>query len=101
MEATKRPWKVQFESYVMAEDGGQIASVTDGRPEEDTNNEIMRANAALIVQAVNAHDALVEALREISKGEGRFSLDHHTHANNTIEDMKELAVNALRLVGAL
>ena len=39
---------------------------------------------------------LIEALREISEGRGRFSLDHHQHAKNTIEDMKEIAVKALR-----
>lgn len=38
---------------------------------------------------------LDKALVEISKGEGRFSTDQLTHANNTIEDMKALAVAAL------
>ena len=36
-----------------------------------------------------------EALVQIAKGEGRFSLDHFQHAKNTIEDMKVLAVTAL------
>lgn len=35
------------------------------------------------------------ALKEIAKGEGRFSRDHHEHASNTIDDMKELATTAL------
>lgn len=38
---------------------------------------------------------LAEALREISKGEGEFSRDSLTHAENTIENMKELAQAAL------
>lgn len=38
---------------------------------------------------------LLAALREIAKGQGRFSLDHHEHACNTIEDMKAIAVEAI------
>lgn len=33
---------------------------------------------------------LLEALRQIAKGEGRFSRDPLTHASNTIEDMGQL-----------
>ena len=53
------------------------------------------ANAALIVKAVNCHDKLVAALREIAQGKGRYSMDKLEHAANTIEDMKALAVAAL------
>lgn len=35
------------------------------------------------------------ALEEISKGEGRYSMDRLMHATNTIEDMKEIAIKAL------
>lgn len=35
------------------------------------------------------------ALREIEKGEGRFSRDHLTHCENTVEDMKAIARRAL------
>ena len=38
---------------------------------------------------------LVEALKEIQKGEGTFSMDHLEHASNTIESMKEIARKAL------
>jgi len=38
---------------------------------------------------------LVEALKEISRGAGRYSHDSLTHADNCIEDMKELALTAL------
>ena len=34
---------------------------------------------------------MLETLREISEGKGRYSLDQLTHASNTIEDMKKLA----------
>lgn len=38
---------------------------------------------------------LVAALRKIARGEGRFSRDHLTHCENTIEDMKAVADAAL------
>lgn len=38
---------------------------------------------------------LIEALKEIRKGEGRFSTDNLVHASNTIEDMIGLATKAL------
>ena len=38
---------------------------------------------------------LVAALQEIAKGEGPFSRDPLTHAENTIEAMKEIARLAL------
>lgn len=40
-------------------------------------------------------DELLEALREISKGEGAFSLDHKQHAINTIDSMKRIANAAI------
>ena len=39
--------------------------------------------------------ALLEALEEIAKGEGRFSADPLKHAENTIQDMKSIADNAI------
>lgn len=35
------------------------------------------------------------ALKQISKREGPFSLDPHKHAENTIDNMEDLAVTAL------
>lgn len=59
MKATDRPWEYntgENGSVVYNSDIGTIATLSYdyGTPDE--------ANAALIVQAVNAHDALVEAL---------------------------------------
>jgi len=50
----------------------------------EDNNRFRKDNAALR-----------DALREIAKGEGRFSVDRLTHASNTVEDMKAIAVAAL------
>ena len=38
---------------------------------------------------------MLKALKEIRKGEGAFSLDHLTHAENTIESMKNTAKEVL------
>lgn len=41
------------------------------------------------------------ALAEITEGKGRFSLDNYEHARNTIEDMKELAQEALKSISGV
>ena len=46
-----------------------------------------------ILKVKNAE--LVEALKEISEGSGRFSKDPLRHAENCIEDMKKIAIAAL------
>lgn len=75
-----------------------------GWPTVETDVEL-RANAALIVEAVNAHasllaqaasaSALAEALARIALGEGVFNRDQLTFANNVIERSKEIASAAL------
>ncbi len=40
-------------------------------------------------------DDLLEALKEIEKGEGAFSRDQLTHAMNTIDNMKRIAAAAI------
>lgn len=42
---------------------------------------------------------LLKALKEISKGEGRYNQDQRIHASNTIEDMKEIAQEAVEKYG--
>ena len=42
---------------------------------------------------------MYEALQEIAEGKGRYSMDKLTHAENTIDAMKELATKALAKVG--
>jgi len=54
--------------------------------------EEAKANAKLITAAPE----MLEALKEISKGNGRYDMDKLKHASNTIEDMKELAISAIK-----
>ena len=68
--ATPRPWKIQrFELRYNSGDRNGVRVVSAETDETITDNEtyyphgITDANAKLIVQAVNAHDALVEACK--------------------------------------
>lgn len=71
-----------------------------------TSQEVRKSNyfklalagiAAGIAMAAEREQQLLDALEEIAEGRGRFSMDKFTHARNTIEDMKELALNAIAL----
>jgi hypothetical protein len=62
--------------------------------------EICETKDALATKCRDLHDRLenaLAALREIARGEGRFSRDPLEHASNTIEDMKRLATDALQV----
>lgn len=48
-----------------------------------------------------AAEIMYAALIEIQKGEGRFSRDPLTHADNTIEDLTGLAAKALERVNEI
>ena len=71
MEHSPTPWRVNVSALEYLEirsdgENGQICGCGE------VDSEIDQANAAFIVQAVNAHDALVEALEE-----ARDYLPHH------------------------
>lgn len=51
--------------------------------------------AGYLLDAAARIEALERALAEIAEGKGRFSRDPLTHASNTVEDMKAIAVAAL------
>jgi len=44
----------------------------------------------------NKEKKLLKALKEISKGEGAYNLDPLKHASNTIDNMKSIALNAIK-----
>lgn len=62
------------------------------RKHEESANEYARMNYEL--ETTNAE--LLEALKEIAKGEGAYSRDPLTHAGNTITSMKNIATEAIR-----
>ncbi|MHC4644206.1 MAG: hypothetical protein ACYTBJ_01795 [Planctomycetota bacterium] len=73
-EATPRPWREQAEHYgdgtaasihLVDEHGNEVA-VCHFCEGEYPDIEVVEANARLIRQAVNAHEALVEALQWIA-----------------------------------
>jgi len=90
MNYTKGKWKVEDGCQVVC--GHRLVANTGGYSTNysETRSENI-ANACLIAAA----PAMYEALKEISEGKGRYSLDPLTHASNTIDDMKEVAVKAL------
>ena len=53
-----------------------------------------KINKDLEIQTTRDKELLI-ALKEISKGEGIYSTDKLKHAENTIEDMKKIAIDAL------
>ena len=76
-----------------------ICEVVQYRNYEHTDEETSVANAAHIVRCWNSHYGLMEALKEISKGEGAYDLDRAQHAWNTIVNMKNIAQQALAKAG--
>lgn len=50
----------------------------------------------ILEKTLNEHARYKTALEEIAKGEGPFSMDQLTHAGNTIDAMKGLAIEALK-----
>ena len=61
-QATPRPWSFnKVENYIESQNGGLVASVRTGGLDPLENYDMkIRANAELIVRAVNCHDELVE-----------------------------------------
>jgi hypothetical protein len=55
--------------------------------------------AALLDESRQVICRAIEALREISLGMGEFNRDPLRHAENTIDSMKEIAVEAFTKIG--
>lgn len=61
-----------------------------------SQKEIIKANAERIVKTWNSYDQLINALQEITKGEGAYNPDQLKHASNCIENMKSIAIKVLK-----
>jgi len=97
---TPGPWAIGYTSaekdpfVVTADDGTKYhrrVMVAVAGPSTGVGEYMAHANAALIAAAPE----LLEALEEIARGVGPFSMDRLEHATNTIEAMKGLARAAI------
>lgn len=97
-KATARPW-ITNGIQVESEDMKAIAICTVQAEYLGRKGSAL-ANAALIVKAVNAHDALVAALAPIAEiGEEQLAAMDVTLAHDTLRTMRAIAANALKLAG--
>lgn len=74
-----------------AVNGDDFEWEVDGGSPFDDVKALLEAYDDLRTQLARAR----EALKEISEGKGAFSRDPFQHAQNCIEDMKQLALDAL------
>jgi len=92
---TPGPWTVvpygDGDSLVVHSDNEHRVCFMSTPGESPGAMQKIKANAQLI----SASPDMYEALKEIAKGEGRFSMDPLEHATNTIEDMVEIARAAI------
>lgn len=95
--ASPRPWRLRFNAPCLIEpneDDTRRAKIarTDCSHGIGDAGERDKANAEFIVRAVNAHDALVEALERVSNGISDnstlvYSAVEHCQRHNTSEPM--------------
>jgi hypothetical protein len=93
---TDTPWEDNKMGLITDTEGHKIASMYMHMIYRDSD-ALMKANAAYIVKAVNSHDALVEALRRISK----VKPDRIDHVLDCVvlERAANIASEALKLAG--
>lgn len=95
--------RVYNPTVISVEDGVTYSEYTQGSAElvisEDDAAYIAAANPQRILTLLREKRALVEALREISKGAGAFNRDPLIHASNCIDEMKATARAALAQAG--
>jgi len=105
-KATERPWKVvRFEMSHESEvsNGVKIVSCDNGYTIADNEtyypHAITEPNAAIIVRAVNSHEALIEALERSNKHlkQARFLLSEETAAYAVLTEVIEQNAEALKL----
>jgi hypothetical protein len=74
----------------------EVESIAASTP-VDLDADFDRLNHS-VMDLIKERNELLATLREISEGRGRFSRDNFEHARNTIEDMKQLALDAIAKV---
>lgn len=90
--ATERPWGISSSVIVVSEVGKVIAMPLVGIDSLELSLEERIANAELICKAVNAHDAMVLAVK---KAKEVWAINNSAD----YQDIKEALDNALRLAG--
>ena len=93
--ATPRPWKVTLGDLITGVDGYRVADCENTPyPERPCGSRpVDIANAALIVQACNAHDQLVDALKGCLQAlrhapiEGAFGKDARYKAEQVLREI--------------
>ena len=105
--STERPWKIGPSSTIRDSNDRELAEVcliqfpkTHDDMEESWLKEVDAANAALIVRAVNSHDALVAALVTISNkhlgDQPAYSeVSEYVWAQQHISELRRIARHAL------
>lgn len=97
---TKTPWQVHDGFWIETE--GYALQTKSIAKTEGTDSSVRQANAAFIVKACNAHDALVSALEKISSiNYADESCESHEdladYYGNRFDDIMGIASKALKL----
>ena len=75
MEHIKTPWQVGSYARIIMDDGVMIARIVNG----EKSSPVSHDKARLIVNCVNAHDSLVDALEwALSQIDDDLDLDHQS-----------------------
>jgi hypothetical protein len=91
--------KPQAEDCLESQDFYDLMQCYRIADQADQANVIRRFKAVKdFIREKSAAPELLEALIEISEGKGRYDLDPIQHAGNCIEDMKEIALEAIKKV---
>jgi hypothetical protein len=93
---TPTPWYTELDRSIRADDGDGHVALLAG---SDFNVATEEANAAFIVRACNAHDALVAALRELIDDADNSGVTAHFKGRGFDESI-EKARAALAKAGA-
>lgn len=88
---TPLPWKTEGRHILSSKENFPDFIAICGRLDTEPHSEENKANAELIIRAVNSHDALVEALRIAEMGL-RGEYPHYTHKIPSAKSAREAAL---------